>query len=270
MESRTVRLSALSLSNDTMEGKLVANTFTRFAEKDGLNLAAIKRLQEVLGFFEKFVEGLGFCLSKKGDLLSQWRGYASDGTGVAIGFSKEYLELLAKNSISDKPGFFIQEVKYELASHEIEIHPTYLEVKKLIDEGVFSFSGFRSLLDSRTDEEFQLEKEGKEKLQSALFVKLLDLFPKLFLLKSPAFSEEQEWRLISYFLLNSQEPCSYRTLPDRLIPCRDFLLQELARAPIVEIILGPKHLTPVNVVQGFLKHCGFGEVKVRRSEASYR
>lgn len=34
----------------------------------------------------------GFCLSVKRDMLSQWRGYADDGMGFAIGFKKEAIE----------------------------------------------------------------------------------------------------------------------------------------------------------------------------------
>lgn len=36
-------------------------------------------------------EGLGFCLSERGDLLSQWRGYAAQGRGVSIAFRPIFL-----------------------------------------------------------------------------------------------------------------------------------------------------------------------------------
>src|SRR5690606_30192176 len=32
-----------------------------------------------------------FCLSAEPDVLSQWRGYAKDGTGIAIGFDANTL-----------------------------------------------------------------------------------------------------------------------------------------------------------------------------------
>jgi hypothetical protein len=35
------------------------------------------------------------CFSKNGDSLGQWRAYANDGTGVAIGFRRDYLESFA-------------------------------------------------------------------------------------------------------------------------------------------------------------------------------
>ena len=39
-----------------------------------------------------------FCFSESKDKLSQWRGYAQDGKGIAIGFNKDVLEEL--NQIS--------------------------------------------------------------------------------------------------------------------------------------------------------------------------
>ena len=36
------------------------------------------------------------CFSEKEDCLSQWRGYADDGKGMAIGFNKKVLEQLVK------------------------------------------------------------------------------------------------------------------------------------------------------------------------------
>lgn len=196
VDTRSVRLSSLSLSNDTLEGKLVANAVAQLAKRDDLSQATSLRLQDYLNFFEKIFDGLGFCLSEDGDVLSQWRGYAADATGVAIGFSRAYLEWLS--------------------------------------------------------------------------MMLLMLFPKLYLLKSPAFREEREWRLLSHSLLRGDEVLSYRPLPDRLAPFRAYELLEMQRQPIVEVVLGPKHLTPATVIEGFLKQCGFGTVSVKRSGASYR
>ena len=42
---------------------------------------------------------LGACFSESEDQLSQWRGYAQNGKGLAIGFDKEILETL--NSIHE-------------------------------------------------------------------------------------------------------------------------------------------------------------------------
>jgi hypothetical protein len=98
-QSHALWLSSLSLSNDTMEGKLVARAIARLAERDSLESKGFRLLQRIIVLLELAFDGLGFCLSEKDDLLSQWRGYAADATGVSIGFSKEYLKRLAKKMV---------------------------------------------------------------------------------------------------------------------------------------------------------------------------
>ena len=154
VESKTLRLSSLSLSNDTMEGKLVSRTVSRLAAKESMDAAKTLQLQQMLELFDDIFDGLGFCLSEERDLLSQWRGYAEDGSGVCIGFSKEYLDWLAGNRPDpDKPGFSLQQVKYQPAEHEDEVGPAFAEAKRLIGEGAFNNTGVRGLLDTRTQDE---------------------------------------------------------------------------------------------------------------------
>ncbi|MBX4992876.1 hypothetical protein ABID08_002046 [Rhizobium binae] len=95
ISNATIRLSALRLSNDSMEGEwydsklkdaIQAQNAQEFlprwyySQRDFINQAAI----------------LGLCLSEQCDLLSQWRGYADDGRGFCIGFRGEKLMQLAK------------------------------------------------------------------------------------------------------------------------------------------------------------------------------
>src|ERR1022692_3736988 len=109
VQSHSLWLSSLSLSNDTMEGKLVASTIARLAERESLDQDHVRSLQHGIRFIEENIDGLGFCLSEEGDLLSQWRGYAENATGVAIGFSTEYLNLLtAANTSLDQSRFTLQ------------------------------------------------------------------------------------------------------------------------------------------------------------------
>jgi hypothetical protein len=88
-----------------MEGKLVAEIIDQLAKRDGLDELAIKELQDLIGFIETQFDGLGFCLSEEGDLLSQWRGYAADATGFSIGFSKDSLMYLNRQKL---PGFSLK------------------------------------------------------------------------------------------------------------------------------------------------------------------
>lgn len=93
-----------------MEGKIASEAFERLAKREKkLDAGTIQILREKLELYIKECHGLGFCLSKHSDQLSQWRGYAADATGVAIGFSREYLELLRdeynSSEYGNDPGF---------------------------------------------------------------------------------------------------------------------------------------------------------------------
>ena len=253
-----------------MEGKLVASVIARLAERDLVNQDASRRIQEAMGFLENIVDGLGFCLSEDGDLLSQWRGFGADATGVSIGFSTDYLNWLSEEKRASESPFFLNRVEYEPSAHESSVAPTYRKVKQHIDAGAFkipSRPGPLGFGDNHTEEEIT---KTIENLNTQAAEELTTLFPQLFRLKAYAFREEREWRLLSYLLRNGEDDCLHRVVHDRIIPYRKIELVELVRHPVAEVILGPKHGTPTKVVENFLKLNGYGVVKVRRSEASYR
>lgn len=254
-----------------MEGKLVAKAIARLAMSDKLNADMTEQVLRKMKLLENFLGCLGFCLSEEGDLLSQWRGYPADATGIAIGFKTEYLEWLTKTSSSDKQsGLNLTKVEYDIKAHDALVEPTYLEVKRLIDVGAFKALGKRGLIDIRSDEEIELDNNGIRDATTNALLKLVALFPKFYLLKSSAFKEENEWRLILTFLNDGASPCSHRSVDDQLVPFQAYELREMERGPVSEVILGPKHATPILVVQDFLKKSGFGDVKVVKSVATYR
>ena len=270
-QSHSVWLSSLSVANDTMEGKIVANASAQLADKDSLDPHTFQKLQKSIEVFEQILDGLGFCLSEDGDLLSQWRGYAANATGVAIGFSAEYLTKLSKESLgAAEPGFSLQKVEYEPSAHETCVEPTYREVRTLIDAGAFKSPSILGLAIRRTHENPEQENEAVSQARAKLPITLLSLFPELFRLKAYAFREEREWRLISHLVIAGEDRCSHRVVHDRIIPYRAIKLAGPQTNPIVEVILGPKHATPPRLVENFLRQNQYGAVRVRRSDASYR
>jgi hypothetical protein len=107
----------------------------------------------------------------------------------------------------------------------------------------------------------------------------------IYAFKNPAFREEREWRLVSIVtpgnaLSNNVEPSSqtirelprmnFRAMRDRVVPYMVIDFGGFARGAIAEVYLGPKNITPNRVIWAALLRHGWGEVKVRRSEASYR
>lgn len=271
VENRSIRLSALSLSSDTMEGKLVTDVIAEMAKSDGLDQANIQKLKESVSLLERIIEGLGFCLSEEGDLLSQWRGYADDASGVSIGFSKKYLEELSKASIiRQKSVFTLQKVEYKYKSQKKLIQPTYDKIKELINQGAYKPLKHQTILGLKTDEEIEKENVMTKEALVNLSMTMLPLLGDFFLLKTKAFQEEQEWRLISHLIKTVDDECCYQSFPDKIVPYRKLSLSNLEENSIVEVILGPKNNTPKYVIDGFLKQNKFKNVNVIRSEASYR
>lgn len=271
VENRSIRLSALSLSSDTMEGKLVTDVIAQMAKSDGLDQANIQRLKESVSLLEQIMEGLGFCLSEEGDLLSQWRGYADDASGVSIGFSKKYLEKLSEDSLNpQKSGFTLKKVEYEYESQKKRIQATYDKIKDYIKQGAYKPLRYQTILGFKTDKEIEAENKVIKKAFWDLSLTILPLIFELFLLKTKAFQEEQEWRLISPLSKISDDECCFQSFPDKIVPYRKFSLSNLEENSIVKVILGSKNNTPEYVIDGLLKQNNFENVTVIRSESSYR
>jgi len=260
-----------------MEGRLIKAVILKLAERDGLGEGAKVELRESLAFNERYFDGLGFCLSSKGDLLSQWRGYADDACGVSIGFGEPYLRSLVHSERVNDLHFSLHQVRYRQAEHEAEIHDIYTELRKLIKAGAFKRPGMAGLLDTRGALQMMADDEAIKQANEQLMAKLYELAPKQFALKASAFSEEKEWRLVSVIEGNKFHECEYRAGRSRVIPFRTIRLGDLTAIgtsrklkPIREVFLGPKNATPTNVVQAMLKQAGFGDVIVNRSKATYR
>lgn len=91
LQKRQIRLSALSSANDTLEGRVLGRVFARLLSKTGMPSDLVDIASVLVESYPDLTEGFAFCLSEEGDLLSQWRSYGRDGTGIAIGFSPEVL-----------------------------------------------------------------------------------------------------------------------------------------------------------------------------------
>lgn len=102
VRNRTIRFSDINMLNDEEEGRWGYGIFLEAANKllkrEGVPESVpmvgedfIDRLDEV--WFKSRLSLASFvaCFSKDGDSLSQWRAYASDGAGFAIGFAASEL-----------------------------------------------------------------------------------------------------------------------------------------------------------------------------------
>lgn len=272
ISGRSLRLSALSFSNDYLEGRLARLVIRSLSRESNLDEYQKKNIEDLMDLFENSFDSHGFCLSGSADVLSQWRGYADDGNGLSIGFSTKYLKSLIANQQASRNGALaLSQVLYTDDDHRKVVKPIFNEVLKIVKDPDFDDRFFGGLLSIAPDN-FILDKRNKAaEKKFRLLEAMTKLLPKMFTLKTSAFSEESEWRL--------QESCVYREVSlgkhvasrNQLIPFHLLNIDKIDDIePIAEIVLGPKHKTPLPNLKGFLDQYDFKNVVMRTSSASYR
>ncbi|MDT0358941.1 DUF2971 domain-containing protein [Herbaspirillum huttiense F1] len=196
---------------------------------------------------------LAACLSKSGDVLSQWRAYGDDGRGFAVGFSPSILNNLPVTAFK---------VEYD---------------KRTQIEEVKSFILALHTVESQTEAQ-----RGPD-----FFDACATLACDLAAFKNPAFQEEQEVRLLHLLQFKSSnsslkliDPAasdgSSQEVKFRMKGCTPvaYLDMEFSGTSeghsIVELIMGPKNDSLLSGISVFLETLGHPNVKVRKSAASYR
>ena len=243
LQHKELWLTALSLSNDRLEGRWALEQYLNLFQGDRARLR--KSAHVVIEAFLHGREALGICFSEKEDLLSQWRGYADDGCGVCITFSKEALDQAVKDWAEEEE-IRIAKVKYgRLAEHDF-VKPIAEAFMNNI-ENVNADGRFLSEHINHTDQKWRVASE-------------------FFEYKHPAFSEEAEWRIYSVVGLGSGSNLDYRVAGKLLSP---YLRFPISLDAISFVTLGPNNRTPTDVAKAALaRHkCNAGVV---RSAASYR
>lgn len=200
---------------------------------------------------------LASCFSKHGDTLSQWRAYGNDGTGYSIGFNAELLTKLAARPLK---------ILYNNAEQ-------IKEIKTII----------KAIHDVEESEGNTRNNDFVEAVTRIAF--------DLAAFKNPAFSEENEIRLIhlvnfepsnqslrildpggtSHGNLFPAQPINFFMRDSVPVPYIDIDFTNTGNInPIEEIILGPKNNALPSAVSVYLETLEIPNVKVKRSTASYR
>ncbi|MCF2719568.1 DUF2971 domain-containing protein [Paenibacillus sp. 203] len=191
------------------------------------------------------------CFSKHGDLLSQWRSYANDGRGVAIGFDRDYFNAIKSTENKD---FVIKDVIYD-SQRQIEIINEKLSEEKIIEE-------YKKYNFTNTNID----------IRSINVVSQILRYGMTF--KSTGFSEEQEVRIIYGYDEVFAEPdvFKYRATEDDLISFIEIPLNPKHEVhPIAEVIMGPKCKADIEGVKGLLsKYLYVHRVELIKSKCTYR
>ncbi|MCU1407355.1 MAG: hypothetical protein JWQ43_3658 [Glaciihabitans sp.] len=205
------------------------------------------------------------CFCEEGDLLSQWRGYASPG-GYAIGMDTR---LLARHWMSEGVGMFLP-VKYSESDATSAATRWAATVTR---EWKSALGGDMQALfgDKTKPDEDLVERFAPMLYKFSSSIGHLNSMAALY--KHPAFSEELEWRFVTN-LHEQQSNVGVRSGPAGLVPYRAMPFQKSTTdSPVCAIRIGPglDELNQTIAVRDLLRMYGYSEdVDVVASAAPFR
>ena len=204
-------------------------------------------------YFQYFEPPFIASLSEDGDILSQWRAYANNGKGVAIGFDGDF--------IRQNTNVIIEKVVYDDYEQSSIIKDKIL-CKDLLNE---YNSGF-----GHGTKDFVMTSQN---ILNKIIINAL-------LCKNPGFMEEKEYRIIyddefEYLRSDVKIPVSkiqYRVNDNAIIPFREINFSECKNDVFVDIVIGPKAEISVNEMNKMMSSCGYNIScdKIRKSKTGYR
>jgi hypothetical protein len=270
---QTIRLSDITKSNDSMEvmwiTQYIQEVFIDVYHRDKTqyfkNIYTEKVFQDLLNHFKsdffdedkRIYSHYVCCFSKKGDLLSQWRGYANDGKGVAIGFDADLLASIGIPEIDDPLSSRIlplRKVEYAERSQK----QTVAKVALLLVKDLKTIIR-KSLIKTQSD-----VKPASIKPFNMAF---LTLFNEAIFMKSSFFQEEVEYRICHWIGNRNKDPevertilrhnisfdkFNYESRKGKLVSYFDICFKNCTLPFIKEVVIGPKSTINASDVYRFL------------------
>lgn len=257
VKDMTLRFSELSVSNDSMEGRLAKAALIQSCLRKQMPLEFIDILRNNKDFDDHWLgSSLGLCLSAEDDLLSQWRGYADDGYGFSIGFSTELLASIKKPI----------PIAYTEQEHAQKVETVANKMREMWSADLQYTLSLQGNEAGKFFIERAIQKENSGTASSKLEDEHIEFYNQLFELstvgfhlKGLAFSEEKEWRLLS----TEYDRKCHSFARDRITPHK---IYNLTPEHFCHVIIGPNNRTPPTVVRSLLHP----NLRVTRSKATYR
>lgn len=292
MQGKKLWLSGLHNMSDYLDGSWVASiisdVFSELSSKysrDAINKVAMSYNHSK---FSPYV----CCFSEDGDLLSQWRGYASDGSGFSIGFNSDIfpctheMPRMANLGDESKEKLNLSRIEYDadkqksLVKHLVEFALRHEENGRQFDTNLMQVQS--AYLDSISQE--MGIKQPFPYFNASMDAAIRWLVGYAVIAKNPAFHEEKEHRLIhapfimanrttnktTQSLFELSEP-KYRISGNRVCSYYEFDFSEYIKDGIIqEIILGPKNYTSGSDLRALLGRMDKPDIEIKKSRASYR
>lgn len=266
IENSTIRVSNPYKMNDTQEYKWLLNFIPEVVED---YLAKVTNVNEVEKYKEFYINTCKeifddfysekehpyiACFSKDGDMLSQWRSYADNSRGVAIGFCLEELTRHCSLEVID--------VNYNLH-----------EQKSLL---------LNILIESGLEDPENLNFHRIKHMFVAATIVLDNILDKSICCKNPAFMEEREARLVyrpETFVPNNEtsslvlSDIQFRNDNEKLISYYDIDFSKIKTDVIKEIYIGSNSKLNDRDLILFLEKNGYSppyDLKIIPSVSTYR
>ena len=243
-------LTHLQFSNDDEEmihgQNIVAQILKTWKQADSAQAAYLEMIEKILD--EPLAGGVYICcFCEKDNLLSQWRGYAANGTGVSIEFAHQDFNFLTG---PDCPHGLLRLWKVSYREDQ---------QRKIISKAIdFAWQNYTQL---------PVDKRAQNAADAMQF------FIPTF--KNHDFEEENEWRLIFTPRPDLQVKPRFRTARNMLVPY--YSLQDLGWSstqplPITGLCVGPSIQKMLNAqsAQLLLKQRNYGNVPVTVSKTPFR
>jgi hypothetical protein len=194
------------------------------------------------------------CFSEDGDVLSQWRAYAANGKGFAIGFNARRLKCVHDGAMLTKM-LYGDEISNIVGGFFSDICKSLEGLSSKVSSGSFTSN-------------------YSEPIEFGIRDFLYDF---MFECKNSAFHEEREWRIrggtgLMQYRVSREQLIMYQTLDMEIFDQTSS--EEEKIMPVSEIVLGPcvSHDETERALSSLLAmhHYPAGSVRLRRSIAPYR
>jgi len=198
------------------------------------------------------------CFSKDGDDLGQWRAYADNGRGYAIGFDGVLLVQAFVDSATNNSNHWTFPITYE--DDELrEMHENIID--KFIP--LYSYPGGRNFASGQIT--------GYLRELSTRFAE--PILRSALLFKHKAYTNEQEYRFLQVHQAGPLDGVKHRNRPYSLIRYREFDWRTVAARSLKKIIIGPAadkslaHQFADDCLRAFHRVAG---VEIAHSDIPYR
>lgn len=277
LQHRTLRCGDVSQMNDSREVHWGIEVLQEaIASRNDLPDVVHRALDIALAEFGEKAVSLASCLSTDGDVLSQWRAYAENGEGFAIGLDPWALEDLPVAFLAVSYDRKDQMARMDAFLDSLIERFNHIPGKEEFNEGINQGGD--------AQEEASVVLAQFHSLLSLTTLGVTDLVA----FKNEAFSEEKEVRVVQIAYADGGPGSAVRLLnnddaidwPDERRPSVQFRMRAgvpicfmdlpIPSAAIREIVVGPRNTSTDAEIQRFLNTLGFPDIAIRRSKASYR